>query len=331
MSKARFGFCTPAWTGAGPWDHHLDYKLIKTTVLQSERLGYDSLWIPDHLMLGHNNENYEAWTLMSALTQITERMHLGTLVTCPTHRTPGMLAKTAATIDVISEGRVELGIGAGWMRTEQMAYGLPWSNVAKERIGRMVDTIKIVKGMWENDSFTYKGQYYSVEDAVCTPKPIQKPHPNIWIGGGGEKLTMKMAAKYADGWNIGEADPEGYRKKLEVLRAHCTKQGTDYDHIQKSLETYVLITDRPEDLEATKDWGNASTAELFQQLKLNIKPPAGDLAAWKNRYIMGTQKEVTDRVAEYINAGVQLFQIYFIDYPTFSTMDAFARDVIPSL
>ena len=92
-----------------------------------------------------------------------------------------------------------------------------------------------------------------------------------------------------------------------------------------------MITDRPEDLEATKDWGNASTAELFQQLKLNIKVPEGSLADWKSKYIMGTQKEVTDRVAEYIKAGVQLFQIYFIDYPTFSTMDAFARDVIPSL
>jgi len=329
--KTKFGFCVPAWTYASPWDRRIDYSLIKNAVTTSECLGYDSIWVPDHVMLGHYNENYEAWTLLTALSQITESVRLGTLVTNPQHRSPAMLAKTVATLDNLSEGRVELGIGAGWMRTEQVAYGLPWNNSPKVRIGQLIDTLEIVIGMWTNDSFTYKGDYYSVDGAICAPGPIQKPRPNIWIGGGGEKKTLRVAAKYGDGWNAGELAPEDYAHKLDVLKGHCQKLGKDYDHIQKSLETYVIITNRHEELEKAKDWGNFSMAELFQQLKLEFKPPVSSLDDWKKQYIMGTRSEVTDRIAEYIKVGVNHFMMYFIDYPTLDSMKAFARDVIPSV
>ena len=103
MRKAKFGFCLPAWTGAGPWDHQLDYKLVRNASVTAERLGYDSIWVPDHVMFGHNNDNLEAWTLLTAISQVTERVRLGTLVTCTSHRPPAMLAKTAATLDIVSE------------------------------------------------------------------------------------------------------------------------------------------------------------------------------------------------------------------------------------
>ncbi len=298
----------------------------------SEKLGYDSLWVPDHVMLGHNNENFEAWTVLAAMSQITQTLRLGTLVTCPSHRPPAMLAKTAATLDILSNGRLEFGIGAGWMFTEQIAYGLPWEKTPKDRIGRLIDTLEIVKGMWTSDGpFSYSGKYLQVKDAVCAPKPIQNPHPRIWIGGGGEKRTLAVAAKYGDGWNNGELTPEEYAHKLQILKEHCAKADKDYDRIEKSLETFVMISDKNEELEKAVEWANFSTKELYQQLELELKPPIRSLGDWKKQYILGTAKEVTDRIAEYIKVGVEHFMIYFVDYPSFSTMKTLAKDVLPSV
>jgi alkanesulfonate monooxygenase SsuD/methylene tetrahydromethanopterin reductase-like flavin-dependent oxidoreductase (luciferase family) len=270
-------------------------------------------------MTGQTNETFEAWTILAGLSQVTETMRLGTLVTCITHRYPAVLAKLVATLDVMSNGRVDLGIGAGWNRKEQSAYGLPWADLPKARIARLVETIKILRGMWTNDSFTFAGKYYSVKDAVCLPKPTQKPSPPIIIGGKGEQLLLKAVAKYADGWNIDEVPPDGYAHKLEVIRDHCKAVGTNYGRIEKTLETYLLISDKPEHQQRLLDWTtrggrNAATMDEI-----------------KRDYVMGSVEEVTEKFAEYIKVGVQRFQIYFMDYPTLNSILPLAKEVMPSL
>ena len=174
---AKFGIVLPVTAGTSAWDYGLNFERMREVTKICEHIGLDSVWAADHLMTGVNNETFDAWTILAGLSQVTERMRLGTLVTCPTHRYPAVLAKLVATLDVMSNGRVDLGIGAGWNRKEQSAYGLHWEEVPRARIGRLVETIKILKGMWTNDSFTFTGKYYSVKDAVCLPKPAQKPTP----------------------------------------------------------------------------------------------------------------------------------------------------------
>lgn len=331
MSKAKFGIGLPICGGFSAWDYNVSsFGIMRRTISQCEDLDFDSLWVADHLTMGRDGNNLESWTVLSAASQLCESMRLGTLVLCPTHRSPALLAKMAATLDVLSNGRLELGLGAGWRRSEQVSYGLAWEPSVKARIQRLNETVEIVTGMWTNEVFNFTGQYYSVKDAVCNPKPIQKPGPKIWLAGRGEKLMLKSVAKYADGWNVDEISPEEYARKLGVLRAQCDSLGTDYDHIVKSLENFVLITDRPEDLERVVSWSNWAAAELQGEYGEG-KPAVGHLEDMKTRYILGSSRQVTDRVADYIRAGVQYFMMYFLDYPSMKSIVSLAREVIPSL
>lgn len=319
LTKAKFGIVLPVIAGTSAWDYGMNFERMREVTKICEGLGLDSIWVPDHLMSGQSNETFEAWTILAGLSQVTGSMRLGTLVTCPTHRYPAVLAKLAATLDVMSNGRVDLGIGAGWNRKEQSAYNLAWEEVPKERITRLIETIKILRGMWTNDSFTFAGRYYSVKDAVCLPKPVQKPSPPILIGGKGEQLLLKAVAKYADGWNIDEVPPDAYANKLEVIRNHCKVAGTSYDRIEKTLETYLLISDKPEHQQRLLDWTNRGGKQV------------ATLDEIKRDYVMGSVEEVTEKFAEYVNVGVQRFLIYFMDFPTLNSILPLAQEVIPSL
>jgi alkanesulfonate monooxygenase SsuD/methylene tetrahydromethanopterin reductase-like flavin-dependent oxidoreductase (luciferase family) len=174
--------------------------------------------------------------------------------------------------------------------------------------------------MWTNDSFTFTGKYYAVKDAVCLPKPAQKPSPPILVGGKGEKLLLKVVAKYADAWNVDEIPPDAYAHKLEVIRNYCASEKTNYDQIEKTLETYLLISDKPEHQQILLDWTNRGK-----------QPPTATLDDIKRNYIMGSVEEVTEKFAEYIKVGVQRFLIYFMDFPTLNSVLPLAQQVVPSL
>lgn len=329
MGNTKFGVCLPVFAGASAWDYTVNFRVMKSLILECEELGFDSAWIADHLTMGRDGHNLECWTVLSAASQLTERMRLGTLVLCATHRPPALLAKMAATLDVISNGRLELGLGAGWRRSEQVSYGLTWESSVKARVQRLIETVKIVRGMWTNEVFSFSGRYYSIKDAICNPKPIQKPSPRIWLAGKGEQLVLKAIAKHADAWNTDEISPQEYARKLGVLRGYCESLGTDYERIEKSLENFVLISDREEDLKRVVDWSNWA-AQLQAEYGEN-KPVVGTLEDMKPKYILGSAREVTERVVDYINAGVQHFMVYFLDYPSMNSLRSFAKDVIPSL
>lgn len=329
LAKAKFGVCLPIYAGATAWDYSVNIKGIRSTVKSCEDLGFDSLWVCDHLTMGQNGCNLEGWTVLSAASQLCESMQLGTLVLSATHRPPALLAKMAATLDVLSNGRLELGIGAGWRRSEQVSYGLPWEPSAKDRVQRLVETVEIVKGMWTEDVFSYVGRYYEIKDAVCNPKPLQKPHPKIMLAGRGEKLMLKVIAKYADAWNIDEVTPDEYARKLEILRSHCSTVGTDFGHIEKSLENFILISEKEEELMKVVEWSNWAAESI--QSEYGNKPVVGELEEMKSKYILGSLKEVTAKMAEYIDAGVQYFMLCFLDFPSMNSLKSMADDVIPSL
>jgi F420-dependent oxidoreductase-like protein len=331
MPKVKFGLDLPIVAGSSAWDNGLNFERMRQVTKTCEKLGFESIWVPDHLMTGPTLETLEAWTVLAALSQVTETMRLGTLVSCTTHRNPAMLAKIAATLDVLSNGRVDLGIGAGWNGYEQLAYGLPWEETPKVRVERLAEAIQIIRGMWTQDRFTFKGKYYSVNEAACLPKPIQKPSIKIIVGGKGEKLLLRAVAKYADGWNIDELPTEEYAHKLQMIRDHCARAGTDYDRIEKSLEQYVLISDNPDQEQHLVDWTNEQSAKNPERQRLGRPESNAKLDQLRKEYIFGTVEQVTERFAEYIKVGVERFMIYFLDYPTLNSIVPFAKEVVPSL
>jgi F420-dependent oxidoreductase-like protein len=178
-----------------------------------ERAGYESLWVYDHfhtVPVPTQEVTYEAWTLMAALATVTDTVRLGQMCTCNSYRPPSYLAKVAASIDVISGGRVEMGIGAGWYEHEYDGYGYPYPKPSV-RIGQLREGVEIMKRMWTEDEVHFDGEHYTLKGAICQPKPLQDPHIPFWIAGGGEQLTLRVAARYASYTNFG-ADLDEFRR-----------------------------------------------------------------------------------------------------------------------
>ena len=244
MNKIKFGVFLPFYAFKFEESNRSSYfDCVRTTVLECEQLGYDAVWLEDHLMFG-KNPVLECWTTIAALSSITAKIRLGTMVLCNSFRNPALFAKMAATFDVISNGRLEFGIGAGVQKYEHIAYGVPFPK-PHERIGRMKEAVEIIKKLWTEQEASYEGKYYRIKDAVCEPKPLQKPHPPITIGGSGEKLTLKVAAQHANRCDLGYIPSlELYKHKLNVLESHCNAVGRNPHEIEKScwLEGQILGT-----------------------------------------------------------------------------------------
>ena len=209
-----------------------------------EKGGFYSVWPMDHFFqIGNHgppeHEMLETYTLMGYMAGITKNIKIGALVTGVIYRHPGILAKTVTTLDVLSKGRAYLGIGAAWNELESKSLGVPFPPL-KERFERLEETLKIVKQMWAGDEKPFNGKYYHLERPLNSPQPITKPHPPIIIGGTGEKKTLKLVAKYADGCNIFAQIYDFAKQKLDVLKMHCEKVGRNYDEIEK---TFLVTVD----------------------------------------------------------------------------------------
>ena len=219
---------------------------LQNLAIKAENSGFDSFWVMDHFHqisgVGNREDSMlEGWTTISALAGITSKIKLGTLVTGIIYRYPSVLAKVAATLDVLSKGRLFMGIGAAWNQEESFAYGIPFPPT-KERLLRLEEAIQIIRKMWteEEPAATFNGKYYQINNAYCNPKPVQKPSPPIMIGGSGEQYTLKFVAKYADACNLfGSA--ETVKRKLSVLKEHCKTVGRDYDSILKTKLGFMVI------------------------------------------------------------------------------------------
>ena len=234
---------------------------LKAILNEAEGSNFDSFWVMDHFHqirgVGQPQEPMlEGWTTLAVIAGFTNRIRLGTLVTGNVYRHPSILAKIGATLDVLSKGRLFMGIGAAWNQEESAAYGVPFPST-KERLRRLEETVQIVRGMWTQERTSFDGQYYRIREAYCNPKPIQKPHPPIMVGGGGERETLRIVAKHADACNI-FGSPDTVRRKLGILREHCKSVGRDYDTILKTKLGHIIIDRELRSLEQTvaKRFGN---------------------------------------------------------------------------
>lgn len=289
-------------------------KAVEIAVL-AEQLGFDSIWVYDHF---HNvpvpahEAVFECWTTIAAISQRTSRIRLGQMVGCNSYRNPGLLAKITSTVDVISGGRLDWGIGAGWYENEYRGYGYEFKKPS-DRIGMLRETVEIVKSMWTNAETTYDGKYYKMERANCDPKPLQQPTPPVWIGGGGEKVTLRVVAEHADVSNFGSSVEEFVRKR-EILKGHCAAIGRDEETIRKTVSSEVFIR------ETEKEIIEAGSRSLWGE-------PA---ESWRAKALVGTPEQVSEKIQRYLDAGCTGFVPWCPDYPSTETLELFARHVMPN-
>ena len=323
----KFGVCLPTFQGASSRPHTIDFDGLESFALRAEELGYDSLWAADHLMLGREGGMQEAWSVISALALTTSRIRLGTLVLCNTHRSPTLTAKMVATLDQLSGGRLDLGIGTGWHKSEQESYGLPWQDDIPTRIAMFEEGLLLMQRLFSGERVSFDGEFYSLEGAVSQPRPVQHPHPPIWIGASGERVMLRLVAQYANAWNIPALPVDEYAHKLDVIRKHCQSVGQDYDSIEKSMETRVMIFDDDSEMENIAQWFTEFQNSVDHAG--DIQPSAETTDELRSQYILGNLEHCKSRIQQYVDVGVQHFQIYFIDYPSTDSLETFAREIIP--
>ena len=216
-----------------------------------EKLNYASVWVYDHFHTVPSptqDPTFECWSLMAALSQVTTNVRIGQMCTCNSYRNPAYLTKVASTIDSMSGGRLEFAIGAGWYDQEYKAYGYDYPS-AGVRLKMLEEALQIYIAMTTQEKASFEGDYYKIKDAINQPKPLQKPYPPLWVCGGGEKVTLKLLAKYGDygNWDV---DVEGFVHKSKILRSHCDEQNRNYSDIKKTLHTNVIIGNDEKDLDA---------------------------------------------------------------------------------
>ena len=207
----------------------------------ADEAGFDHCWNMDHFAsLGGDDtlDIFEAWTALAGMAALTKRVRIGCSVTGNTYRHPGVLAKMATTVDHLSGGRLEFGIGAGWAENEHVMLGLPFGTRG-DRADRLEETLKIVTSLWSEPTTTFSGKHYQLKDAIAEPKPVQRPHPPIWIGGSGPKRTLRLAAEYADVWNAAGGEPEAVAAASAILDQHCADIGRDPAQIRRSVQIRV--------------------------------------------------------------------------------------------
>jgi F420-dependent oxidoreductase-like protein len=287
---------------------------------RAEAVGYDHLWVYDHVETVPRREPehvFEAWTTMAALAASTTRAQLGQLVTCAAYRNAGLLAKQAACVDVISGGRLILGLGAGWYEREYQAYGWPFPP-AGQRLAILDETVQAIKLLWTEKQATFAGRHVRLDGAYCDPKPVQQLPP-VWIGGGGEKVTLRIAAEHADAtnWQVGL---DAFRHKSDVLRRHCERVGRDFGSIVRTHGPDCRLFDTEADLAA---WlASPGGASLWGR---------GDPDEYVRDNLVGTAEQVAEKVQGFVDAGCREFVLWFRDYPSTDSLEGMLTDVAPKV
>jgi F420-dependent oxidoreductase-like protein len=292
------------------------YEAMTAVGKAAEAAGYDSIWVYDHFHTTPTPEIesvFEAWTVTAGLARDTQRVHIGQMVTCNGYRNPALLAKIASTVDVMSHGRAICGLGAGWYEHEWKAYGYGFP-ATRDRMRAFREAVEIVVRMWTDEKATFQGEYYSIDGAINEPKGVQRPHMPLWLGGGGEQVTLKLVAQYGDGCNVGGGNPELVRQKLAVLRGHCEALGTDYNRIARSTNiNVVLLEDGADPEKASADYRGKTSLEDY-----------------RNGAFVGTAAQLTERIEQLIEAGADYIITYFprIAYDH-TTLHRYATEIIP--
>lgn len=323
-SRLKFGLFVPqGWrldlpanlSGVEQWN------LIVKVAQRAEELGFDSIWVFDHFHTVpkplKGRSVFESWTLLTGLATLTSRIRLGTLVTCVLYRYPSVLAKITSIIDVISNGRVELGIGGCWYENEFKGYGIPFPRTSI-RLKMLDEALEIIKLMWTKDDVCFEGKYFRLEHALNDPKPVQKPHPPLLVGGAGEKLTLKIVAKHADKYHVW-GDPKYYKGKLEVLKKHCKRIGRNFDEIIKVHDGFTILG--RDEKEVKKKFKKCEFLRLSN----------ASYEGYKKSQYLGTPEEIIEQVSRFVRVGVREFIFYIPDTYKIKPVEEFAEKVLPEL
>ncbi|MGE3960956.1 MAG: TIGR03560 family F420-dependent LLM class oxidoreductase [Dehalococcoidia bacterium] len=273
-----------------------------------EATGWDGIYLADHFMpnaADNSGPTQECWTSMAAIAASTSRVRIGSLVSGNTYRHPALLAKMAAQVDIISNGRLVLGLGAGWQENEHQAYGIDYHTLGG-RMRRLEESAEIIKSLFQNTRTDFHGRAYTITDAPLAPKPVQAGGPPLLIGGGGEQRTLRIAARFADEWNVW-GSPETLARKGEVLARHCEEIGRDPATIRHSCQAMVTLSDDPQVVEAARQPGRPVLA--------------------------GNAAEIVDALGRYAEAGVDEFIVPNFNFGRASkdVYDRLMSDVIPQL
>ncbi|QKJ20609.1 LLM class F420-dependent oxidoreductase [Microbacterium hominis] len=326
----RFGtFIPQGWrhdlVGIEPADQ---WRVMASLAQSADRGPWESLWVYDHfhtVPVVSQEATHEAWTLMAAFAAATDRIRLGQMCTCMGYRNPAYLAKVAATIDVISGGRVEMGIGGGWYEHEWRAYGYGFPSIG-ERLGMLDEGVQIMKEAWATGSATFAGKHYTVDGAIVQPQPLQEGGIPVWIAGGGEKVTLRIAAQYGDYVNW-SSNPDEFSRKREIFEGHCATLGRDADEIVRSANFNTVVGETDGEVE-----------ERLDRMEARIEPFLGAKTAdymreYRSRTaLVGTIEEVSERLDAMRARGLDYAIHYFPEHAfDRSGVDLFERDVIPAM
>jgi F420-dependent oxidoreductase-like protein len=289
---------------------------------------WESLWVYDHfhtVPVATDEATHEAWTLMAALAATTQRLRLGQMCTCMGYRNPAYLAKVAATTDVISGGRVEMGIGGGWYEHEWRAYGYGFPS-AGDRLGMLDEGVQIMRQLWTEGVATLDGKHYQVDGAISRPLPLQQGGIPLWIAGGGEKKTLRTAARYAQYTNF-DATPETFKRKSEVLEQHCRDVGRDFAEIVRSGNYNVVIGETEKDVQDKLAW---VLDHYSQHVPLSHAERTHQLFA--DGPLVGTPEQLVERLRAAEQIGMTYAIGYFVDavYDP-ASVELFATKIIPEL
>lgn len=326
----RFGLFVPqGWrldlVGIDPSEQ---WGVMRDLAVSADDGAWDSLWVYDHFHTvpePTEEATHEAWTLMSAFAASTSRIRLGQMCTAMSYRNPAYLAKVAATVDVISGGRVEMGIGAGWYEHEWRAYGYGFPSGGK-RLGALAEGVQILQQAWATGTATLDGEYYQVDGARVWPKPLQDGGIPIWIAGGGEKVTLKIAAQYANYTNF-DGTLDGFTRKSDLLKGHCESVGRDFGAIVRSANYNVAI-----------GTSEAEVADRLRRLEERVaryvgaEKAAGVLADFRGSLAVGTPEQIVENLSELKDKGLGYGIFYFPEaaYDR-SGIELFEREVVPAL
>lgn len=292
------------------------YEAMTRVGKAAERAGYDSIWVYDHfhtIPTPTLEACFEAWTVTAGLARDTSRTKIGQMVTCNGYRNPALLAKIASTVDVMSHGRLLCGLGAGWYEHEWRAYGYGFPELP-DRMRAFREAVEIIVHMWTEEKPVFHGKYHSIDGAINEPKGVQRPHIPLWLGGGGERVTLKLVAKWGDASNFGDGDLTQIRQKMAVLRQHCQAVGRDFEALTRSTNINIFLLEEGADPEkATAQARGRARYEDFTR-----------------RTLVGTVGQVTSRLEQLVEVGVNYVITYFPRVAYDHTMlQRFASEVMP--
>jgi alkanesulfonate monooxygenase SsuD/methylene tetrahydromethanopterin reductase-like flavin-dependent oxidoreductase (luciferase family) len=309
MASLRFGWHVPSFPVDGSSGKQFVEQIVSTLHRVQDR--FDSIWVDDHFVpwakwQSVDTPYIECVTTMAYLAGMFPKLKIGASVLCQSYRNPALVAKMGANLQLFTGGRYIFGVGAGWAEDEYAQYNYEFPRPAV-RIAQLEEAVQITRLLWTQTPATFEGKYYSIHEAYCEPKP--DPVPPILIGGGGEQLTLRVVAKYADMWNIPGGDFENYKRKLGILREHCAAIGRDFDSITKTWSCEAVAV-APTEAEAKR---------------------IGETTPYRNHPIVGTPEQVADSLQRFVDIGVEYIIVRVADWPQQEGIDLFTNEVIPRL